>query len=67
MNEETLCFNEDTLIGNYKNLLTWAQEQWKYEDFRSNILYAAIAEEAYKNYYLQNPVKSFVDALHFFL
>jgi len=56
MEEEVMCFNGNDYVGNHKNLVSWAQKEWRYEDFRPNILYDAIAEEAHKDYFLKNPV-----------
>ena len=57
-NEEVLCFHNGEVLGNEKNLIAWAQEEFNYEDFRPSILYDAIAQEAYRDFFVQNPVNT---------
>ena len=51
-----LCFNGEIFIGNHEEFLAWAQKNFQYDNFRSVALYDAIAEEAYKDYFLKNKV-----------
>nr|CAB3265070.1 peptidyl-prolyl cis-trans isomerase-like 6 [Phallusia mammillata] len=52
--DPVICFVDDTLIGNHKELLQWAQDEFNYEDFRPAELYGAIAQEAYVDYFAES-------------
>lgn len=54
--DPVMCFCDGNLLGNHRDLVSWAQEEYKYEDFRPEALYSAIALEAYKDYFTQNKV-----------
>uniref|UniRef100_H2Z9J3 PPIase cyclophilin-type domain-containing protein n=1 Tax=Ciona savignyi TaxID=51511 RepID=H2Z9J3_CIOSA len=52
--ESVLCFVNNNLIGNHKELLQWAQYDSNYEDFRPDALYSAMATEGYRDYFLNS-------------
>ena len=56
--DPVVCFIDGTLLGNHKDLLQWATDEYSYEDFRPPALYAAVASEAYKDYFLNSEVSS---------
>lgn len=52
--DPVVCFVDGSLLGNHKDLLQWATDEYSYEDFRPPALYAAVATEAYKDYFLNS-------------
>ncbi|XP_078486054.1 putative inactive peptidyl-prolyl cis-trans isomerase-like 6 [Ciona intestinalis] len=52
--EPVICFVNGNFIGNHKELLQWAHDDYSYEDFRPETLYSAMATEAYKDYFLDS-------------
>lgn len=54
--EPVICFVGGNLIGNHKELLQWAQDEYSYEDFRPAPLYSAMASEAYNEYFTNSEV-----------
>nr|XP_039265133.1 LOW QUALITY PROTEIN: probable inactive peptidyl-prolyl cis-trans isomerase-like 6 [Styela clava] len=49
-----MCFVNENSVGNHKELLQWAQDEFNYEDFRPESLYAAMAQEAYTDYFINS-------------
>ena len=56
-----MCFSENELLGNHQQFVEWAEEQFNYEDFRPELLHAAVAEEAYKDHFLNSKVRTLFD------
>eukprot|EP00062_Callorhinchus_milii_P008386 gi/632951033/ref/XP_007891072.1/ PREDICTED: peptidyl-prolyl cis-trans isomerase-like 6 isoform X2 [Callorhinchus milii] len=42
---KVMCFINDTLIGDEKEFLKWAEEEFDYQDFRPNALFEALADD----------------------
>ena len=49
-NEKAIVFLDNRLIGGPSDLLTWAETEHNYQNFRPTPLYETLAEEAYKNF-----------------
>jgi len=54
--DQVICFIDERLLGNHKDLLQWAHDEFSYEDFRPTDLYNAIANEAYLDYFSESQV-----------
>ncbi|XP_069707056.1 probable inactive peptidyl-prolyl cis-trans isomerase-like 6 [Phaenicophaeus curvirostris] len=54
-----MCFIDDQLLGDEKELLKWSYHEWDYRDFKPKALYQAIAEDFYTKY-LKNRQHVFV-------
>ncbi|RNA17451.1 peptidyl-prolyl cis-trans isomerase-like 6 [Brachionus plicatilis] len=48
-----MIFIDGQLVGNTKDFLKWAQENYSYEDFRNEVLYETLSKEEYANYFLE--------------
>ncbi|XP_074844923.1 putative inactive peptidyl-prolyl cis-trans isomerase-like 6 isoform X1 [Carettochelys insculpta] len=54
-----MCFIDGQLLGNEKELLKWAYEEWNYQDFKPVALYQVITED-FCTKYMQNSKHVFV-------
>lgn len=59
-NGEVLCFNGKKIYQSLDDLLEFANGTHEYEEYRTDELYEAIAEEEYNNYFLSNYKNSYV-------
>ncbi|KAL3882633.1 hypothetical protein ACJMK2_028957 [Sinanodonta woodiana] len=49
-NEKAICFANGKLIGGPDDFVSWAQENYNYEEYRPDALYETLREEAYKSH-----------------
>ena len=52
-----MCFCDDELIGNQEEFISWAKEEFNFDDFRPELFYSAVAEEAYRDHFVNSKVR----------
>lgn len=57
--DPVIVYLEDELLGDSKSFLTWAVQEYNYEDFRNEILYETLRKESYSNH-ITNTQNDFV-------
>ena len=57
---DVICLSGTLIIGNHSAFKQWAQTEHNYDDFRPDILYSAMASEAYHDYFAKNIVRHLI-------
>lgn len=59
-----LCLLNGNLLGDEKQLVSWAEKQWTFTFYRPHALYAALAQEYYTKHVLSTGVGTLRELQH---